>query len=185
MTEKWNISGGYEKIENITTLLKKLDSKEFTKALNDVLSNKDSFKNHSTNKRYIESGPLRECKTVHLINDDENVDFALNKFKNVIDFLYYLKNNINSNRELTRAYITILAPGKKIYPHSDTLAPYFSSIDRYQFYFSGNSDMIQSIDETLFPVGPGLFYYFDHRQKHHYENNSSEDLILMVFDLKK
>ena len=183
--QKWNVYDGYKEIENITTLLKKLDAYEFANAWLDVINNKDFFKEHSTNKIYAESGPLRECSTVYLLNDYKNTSLVFDKFKNAINLLYRLRDNINAERELKRAYITILAPGKKIYSHCDTANDYFNSIDRYQFYFSGDSDMIQSINDTLFPVGPGFFYHFDHRQKHYYENNSNKELVLMVFDLKK
>lgn len=183
--KKWNVYEGYQKVDNITTLLKKLDDYLFEGALLDVLNNRDSFGEHSTNLVYTESGPLRECITVYLLNDHQNTGVDNSKFKNTVDLLYFLRSLVNSERKITRVYVTILEPGKKIYSHSDTSNTYFESVDRYQFYFSGNTDMIQNIDNTLFPVEAGLFYHFDHRQIHFYENNSSEDLILMVFDLKK
>lgn len=44
--------------------------------------------------------------------------------------------------------------------------------------------MTQIIDGNVFPVAPGYLYLFDHTQIHEYHNNSNEDLMLMVFDLK-
>lgn len=181
----WNNFNGYTKSVNKTHLLDTVNY--FDESYNELLSNKNCFTLHTLNKIYIQSGPLRECRTVHLINSQEQALLTsklklchtfklLEKLKNIID--------INDTKELSRAYVTLLAPNKNIYAHCDTDGKYWSEITRYQFYYTGNSDMTQIIDGNVFPVAPGYLYLFDHTQIHEYHNNSNEDLMLMVFDLK-
>ena len=129
---------------------------------------------------------MRECKSAHLINDQKNnLIVDSDTYVETFILLDRLKKIINKDGIVSRAYVTILSPGKKIYPHCDTHGGYWSNINRYQFYYTGNNDIHQIICNTLFPVAPGYLYHFDHRQIHEYHNNSSEDLILMVFDILK
>lgn len=182
-SEIWETYAGYVpgKI-NTTTLLETVLGYE--DSYKEILDQKNSFTAHSDNQTYVLSGPLRECITAHLINPNCVVD--KNKFTKTFLLLDRLKQIIDkkNNKILTRAYVTSLAPEKQIYAHSDTNGAYWSTIDRYQFFYTGNDKMIQLIDNTIFPMKPGYLYHFDHRQIHSYENNSNEDLILMVFDLK-
>jgi hypothetical protein len=135
---------------------------------------------------YLQTGPLRECVTLYLVDNSQNEKLVdATQFSKTFALLHDLKSHVEAGntRRLTKAYVTKLGAGKQIYPHSDTAAPYFNNIERYQFYYTGTSEVSQIIDNTLFPVKPGDLYYFDHRQIHSYHNNSSIDLILMVFDL--
>lgn len=177
----WSNFEGYKECPNITRLIKILPSEQYSDSLKEIEHNIDLFGNHSQNPIYISSGPLRECQSV-FFNKRNNVYF---KFTKTIDLLKNLKNSLDFDAVISRAYVTILPPSKKIYAHADTDGSYFSKIDRYQFYFTGNNDTIQIINNTQFDVAPGYFYYFDHRQIHEYINNSDEKLILMVFDVEK
>lgn len=175
----WPVTKGYVVRPNYTKLLHTIS--EFANSYAELLGHRSFFGVHADHKVYMESGPLRECKTAHilkngLISNFPNTTLLLNMLTQLVD--------ISHTRRLSRAYITILEPGKQIYPHCDTDGEYWSTIDRYQFYFTGDSDMVQIINNTVFPIAPGYLYHFDHTQIHEYHNNSKQDLMLMVFDLQ-
>jgi len=177
----WAVTAGYTQCDNTTALLYKLDS--ITDSYTELLNNKNLFGPHSMNEKYIKSGPLRECITLHLLPTFVNKD----EFTETFSLINRLKNKIDpiNARTITRAYVTTVPPGKQIYSHSDTDGAYWGTINRYQLYYTGDENMVQLINDTLFPVAPGYLYYFDHRQIHEYKNNSNQDLVLMVFDLLK
>ena len=188
----WQSIRGYTPCPNTTTLLD--SSLNFKDSYDEIVANKKMFGNHANNAAYLEVGPLRECKTAHLYKDSSLKKWAHifkdgpdSKFPKTHLLLQALIASLNSNRDraLFRAYVTIVEPGQQIYAHCDTDGPVWNTLDRYQFYFTGDSDMIQIINGTLFPIGPGYLYYFDHRQIHEYHNHSKQDLILMVFDLQR
>jgi hypothetical protein len=182
---------------NRTKLLTTLNS--FNNSLNELLANLELFKPHYHvgSKQYM-TGPLRECSTFYLTNgfdrlrdklaQDPILFFHLDvNLTETEKFINFLKSYIDPTKSKTigRAYITILPPGKKIYKHDDNdeTSRYWNKIDRYQFYYTGSTDVIQMIDSTSFPALPGYLYLFDHKKEHEYKNNSNENLILLVFDL--
>ena len=183
----WDTYGGYVSGQNnMTKLLEVVVGYE--DSYNEIFDNKNSFTLHSYDQVYIHSGPLRECITAYLINPNkphcqvDNIKFAktfllLDKLKQIVDQ--------TNNKILTRAYVTCLSQRKQIYAHSDTNGSYWNSIDRYQFFYTGNDKMIQLVNNTVFPMKPGYLYHFDHHQIHSYQNDSLEDLYLIVFDISK
>jgi hypothetical protein len=183
----WNTHGGYVSEQpNMTKLLETITGYE--DSYNEILDNKINFTLHSYNSVYVQSGPLRECVTAHLVNDSKKkLEVNQHSFAKTFSLLYKLKNLVDDKNDkiLTRAYVTCLPSGKQIYAHADTNGQYWNTINRYQFYYTGNADMKQIINDTLFPIKSGYLYYFDHKQIHSYQNNSSEDLFLMVFDVSK
>jgi hypothetical protein len=174
---------GYVKRENTTKLLHKVT--DFDDSLSELTDNNSYFSHHTNTPEYIKEGPLRECITVHLIDQMLTTD-NYDKFPKTLLLLDKLIKIIEPNNKIiTKVYVTRLPPKKQIYIHSDTDNSYWNTISRYQFYYTGNDNVIQKIDNTVYPVAPGYFYHFDHRQLHSYKNNSSDDLLLMVFDLLK
>ena len=182
----WDTHGGYVAGQpNKTELLEVVV--DYKDSYAEIIDNKNNFTAHSYNPVYVTTGPLRECITAHLINDSKTQLGVDNKFSKTFLLLDKLKQIVDpsNNKKLTRAYVTCLESGKQIYAHSDTKGSYWDAINRYQFYFTGNDDMEQIINDTLFLIRPGYLYYFDHKQIHSYHNNSSQDLFLMVFDVEK
>ena len=183
----WDTHGGHVPGRvNMTKLLEVVTGYE--DSYNEILDNKNSFTLHSYNMEYIKTGPLRECKSMHLVNDSKSqLEVNKTKFTKTFLLLDQLKDIVDptNSGKLTRAYVTCLSPGKQIYAHSDTNGSYWNTINRYQFYYTGNDEMEQIINDTVFPVKPGYLYYFDHTHIHEYHNNSSENLFLMVFDVSK
>lgn len=183
----WDTHGGYVPGQlNTTKLLEVVAGYE--DSYNEIIDNKNIFTLHSYNQVYVQSGPLRECITAHLVNDAKSqLEVDKNKFLKTFLLLNKLKQIVDqkNNKTLTRAYVTCLSPGKQIYAHADTHGSYWNTINRYQFYYTGNDKMIQLIGDTLYPIKPGYLYHFDHQQIHSYHNNSLEDLLLIVFDISK
>jgi aspartyl/asparaginyl beta-hydroxylase (cupin superfamily) len=84
---------------------------------------------------------------------------------------------------LGRVIITKLPPGKKITPHVDGGAPatYFS---RYQI-------ALQSLPGALFTIGDetvnfesGEVWLIDNKKEHSVVNNSRDDRIVMIVDIR-
>ena len=182
---------GYVKRKDTTKLLQKIT--DFSDSLSEIIDNKSyfsphintPFSHHANKSSYMVDGPLRECISVHLI-DQRLVSNNYDKFPKTLLLLDKLIKIVEPNNKIiTKVYITCLPPKKQIYIHSDTDSSYWNTISRYQFYYTGSDNIIQKIDNTIYPVAPGYFYHFDHRQLHSYKNNSSDDLLLMVFDLLK
>jgi hypothetical protein len=182
----WNTHGGYAAKPDTTLLLTAVTGYE--NSYNELIDNKSIFTLHSSNPKYIQTGPLRECISAHLISENQSsIKADTDKFVETMLLLDRLKKiiDITNSKILKKAYVTCLAPGKQIYEHSDTDGPYWNTINRYQFYYTGNDKIIQLINNTLYPIKPGYFYHFDHQQLHSYHNNSLEDLLLIVFDVSK
>lgn len=85
--------------------------------------------------------------------------------------------------QLGRVIITRLAPGKRIAPHVDGGAPadYF---ERYQV-------ALQSLPGAMIRVGneevsfcPGEIWHIDNKQEHEVANNSADDRIVMIVDIR-
>lgn len=194
MNNHWKNFEGYTQVKNETRLISVLN--HYDLSFKELKQSFYMFGPHSQKENYKKSGPLRECITIHLGDNLSpkqllsNIEHPSNKeykLPETIKFLNSLKTilDVNNERKIGRSYVTILQPGKRIYPHSDTDGEYWSKIERFQFYYSGNSNVSQIIGGSTFEISPGYFYFFDHRQIHEYYNNSSEDVYLLVFDLFK
>jgi len=192
--------------ENTTKLLHNVSG--FSASHQELISNPSLFERPSENEFYIRYGPLRECRSAHMIASEKvaqdkspswlqnalvdkrtgsfhhNHNNQLSQTNLLLNLLKHIIDPTNQ-RLVTHAYVACLPPGRQIYPHSDTTGDYWPRINRYQFYYTGNSKVRQVINDTVFPVSPGDLYHFDFRQIHHYVNDSSENLLIMIFDLLK
>ena len=152
---------GYVKRENITMLLHKIP--DFSDSLSEIIDNKSYFSHHTNTPDYIKEGPLRECVTLHLI-DQQLANSNCDKFPKTLLLLDRLVRIIESpkNKIVRKAYVTCLPSKKQIYVHSDTHSDisdsYWDDIIRYQFYYTGDDSMIQKIDNTVYPMGPGYLF---------------------------
>lgn len=84
---------------------------------------------------------------------------------------------------LGRVIITRLAPGKKIAPHVDGGAP--------ATYFSRYQVALQSLPGALFTIGEetvnfesGEVWLIDNKKEHSVVNNSRDDRIVMIVDIR-
>lgn len=167
---------------------------DFTASLEELKFNKNKFFTHSDNESYKESGPLRECLTLHLAGDidpknlcpsSNNENKLRDDFQQTISLLTRLREKVDPLliRNIGRVYVTIIPQDKKIYSHSDYEGEYWNQIERFQFYYTGNMDVYKRVGEKRFQVMPGYFYFFDHKKIHRYANKSENEIYLLVFDL--
>lgn len=84
---------------------------------------------------------------------------------------------------LGRVIITKLAPGKKIAPHVDGGAP--------ATYFSRYQVALQSLPGALFTIGDetvnfesGEVWLIDNKKEHSVVNNSRDDRVVMIVDIR-
>lgn len=118
-----------------------------------------------------------------VVNDREVVEFpAWHELPQIRPLIFDLMRRVDAVR-LGRVIITKLPPGKRITPHMDGGAPaeYFT---RYQI-------ALQSLPGSLFHIGDetvnfrsGECWRINNRETHSVENNSADDRIVMIVDLR-
>lgn len=98
------------------------------------------------------------------------------------DIVLNLMRRVNGVH-LGRVVITRLAPGKKITPHVDEGAPveYFS---RYQIVLRSRPGSIMQIGEEVIQFADGECWWIDNRAEHSVTNNSDDDRIVMIVDIR-
>lgn len=84
---------------------------------------------------------------------------------------------------LGRVMITRLAPGKVITPHADqgSCAEYY---DRYHVMLKNNPGSIFRCGQETVTMKPGEVWYFDNKIEHEVVNNSVDDRITMIVDIR-
>jgi hypothetical protein len=174
--------GNYSTSPSIQTLVSVVS--DFSGSYEELLSNLDLFKPHTKGKEYSEYGPLRECISVFLKIREGTTFLSKNILPETLKLIQRLQYEFLSDGDTCWEYVTILPPGKEIYLHSDTDGNYWDTINRYQFYYTGNDNVIQNVGNINYPAHPGYFYRLDHRQLHSYKNNSTEPLMILIFDIK-
>jgi len=85
--------------------------------------------------------------------------------------------------QLGRVIITRLAPGKKIKPHVDGGAPaeYYT---RYQVALKSMPGALFRIGEETVNFQSGEIWMIDNRKEHEVMNNSAEERIVMIVDIR-
>jgi hypothetical protein len=88
--------------------------------------------------------------------------------------------------ELGRVLITRVRPGARILAHKDTDGEYVNEADRQRYHI-----VLQGLPGSLFHCGDetvqmltGEAWWFDARQTHAVENNSADDRIHLIIDLR-
>jgi hypothetical protein len=85
--------------------------------------------------------------------------------------------------QLGRCMITRLAPGKRIYPHEDQGAP-AEYYDRYHVMLqNGPGSLFRCGNETV-NMKAGECWWFENRREHEVVNNSCDDRITMIIDIR-
>lgn len=85
--------------------------------------------------------------------------------------------------QLGRALITRLAPGKRIAPHADSGAP-ATWFERYQIALQcAPGCVFRAADEQVM-FRPGEIWWFDNTKEHEVINNSAEDRIALIVDIR-
>lgn len=90
---------------------------------------------------------------------------------------------VNGSR-LGRVIVTRLGSGKKILPHSDVLGEYSKYYTRYHLVLQGMpGSMFNCGDETVNML-TGELWWFDASSEHSVINNSKDDRIHMLIDVR-
>jgi hypothetical protein len=84
---------------------------------------------------------------------------------------------------LGRVLITRLAPGKRIYPHADGGAPaeYFS---RYQVALQSLPGALFRCEDETVNFRTGEAWWFDNQREHEVINNSADDRLVLIVDVR-
>jgi hypothetical protein len=88
--------------------------------------------------------------------------------------------------ELARVMITRLRPGGRIYPHADTEGEYANlpDIARYHLVLQGLAGSLFHCGNETVHMATGDIWWFDARQQHAVENNSVDDRIHLLIDVR-
>lgn len=119
-----------------------------------------------------------------IIDEHESINYpAWHKLPQVRPLIFNLMRAVEGER-LGRVLITRLAPGKKIYPHIDG--------GSHAAYYSRYHILLQSLPGAVFHAGnetanmkTGEAWWFDNAQEHSVVNNSADDRITMVVDIRQ
>lgn len=108
---------------------------------------------------------------------------SMQKLPDVKSELLNVMRLVNGSR-LGRAIVTRLGPGKKILPHKDVIGEYSKYYTRYHL-------VLQSMPGSLFTCGDetvqmltGELWWFDAAAEHSVINNSKDDRIHMLIDVR-
>ncbi len=108
---------------------------------------------------------------------------AMRVLPNVKKLLLDTMHLVGGSR-LGRVIITRLEPGKKIAPHSDVLGKYAEYYTRYHLVLQGlPGSMFNCGDETV-NMKTGELWWFDAHAEHSVTNNSADDRVHMLIDVR-
>ena len=90
---------------------------------------------------------------------------------------------IVGGRQLGRVMITKLEPGKKIPEHRDEGAP-ATFFQRYQVALQSLTGVTFQIDDEAVVFATGEIWWIDNTRKHSVKNNSADDRVVMIVDVR-
>lgn len=117
------------------------------------------------------------------LDEHESVNYpALALLPQARQILFDLMRLVEGER-LGRVLITRLPPGKRIHPHRDggSHAAYY---DRYHVALQVLPGAIFSAGPETIQMQPGDVWWFDNSQEHEVVNNSADDRIVMIVDIR-
>ena len=119
-----------------------------------------------------------------VVNDLDCVNYpAFAALPQARSMLFDLMRRVEGER-LGRVLVTRLAPGQKIEPHADLGAP-ATYYDRYHITLQNSPGSIfRCGDEQAF-MAIGEVWWFDNTKVHEVVNNSGDDRITMIVDIRQ
>lgn len=125
------------------------------------------------------SAPLKE------IGDElEMVDYsALATLPGIRPIVFDLMRRVEGTR-LGRMMVTRLAPGKRILAHSDVLGGYAHYYQRYHVVLKGLPGSIFQAGEETICMMTGSVWWFNAHAEHECINNSAEDRLHLLVDIR-
>lgn len=118
-----------------------------------------------------------------VIDQHESIEYpAWSRIPEVADVVFALMARVKGKR-LGRVILTKMAPGRQITPHIDS--------GDHAAYYERHHIVLQNTPGSLFHCGeetvfmrPGEVWWFDNKQMHSVQNNSAEDRITLIVDIK-
>lgn len=118
-----------------------------------------------------------------VMDEHESVNYpAFFQLTPARQIIFGLMSRVQGER-LGRCLITLLPPGAKIDPHVDG--------GEHAAYYERYHVVLQSLPGTVFRAGdesvhmnPGEIWWFDNQQEHEVINNSADDRIHMIIDIR-
>lgn len=117
-------------------------------------------------------------------NDLEAVDQpAMSALPDVKSRILDIMRLVQGER-LGRVVVTRLEPGKKILPHSDVLGNYAKYYTRYHLVLQGMPGSLFTCGDETVCMLTGELWWFDASAEHSVANNSKDDRIHMLIDVR-
>lgn len=116
-------------------------------------------------------------------NDRETIPYpAWDKLPQARPIIFDLMRAVEAS-QLGRVIITKLAPGKQITPHVDGGAP-AEFYKRYQIALQSLPGATFKIEDEAVNFASGEVWLIDNRSRHSVINNSNDDRIVMIADMR-
>lgn len=124
-----------------------------------------------------------ENKNEKVVDNHESIDFPAFAALPQARLLIFNLMRFVEGKRLGRVLITKLEPGKKVHPHSDngSHAEYY---DRYHIVLKNSAGSIFRAGDETICMKPGDIYWFDNSAEHEVINNSYDDRIVMIVDIR-
>lgn len=132
---------------------------------------------------WLRFNEVDEANPVGVVDDKECVNYpAWWLFPQAQKLVFDLMAKVQGER-LGRVLIARLKPGRRITPHVDGGAP-AEYYDRYHIVlFSAPGCLFRAGDETVH-MGTGQIWWFDNTKEHEVINNSVDDRVHLVVDIR-
>jgi len=116
-------------------------------------------------------------------DDKECINYpAIFQLPEAQHFIFWLMARVKGER-VGRCLITELAPGRTITPHVDMGAP-AEYYERYHVVLSGHKGSVFRAGSEQVTMLTGDVWWFDNQQEHEVINNSAEDRVHLIIDIK-
>lgn len=133
--------------------------------------------------RFNDLEKYKEGDYSNILDDLDYIDYpALSKLPQARPLIFDLMRFVEGNR-LGKIVITKLLPGNKISPHIDEglSAEYY---DRYHITLTNSIGSLFRAGDEFVNMKPGDIYLFNNKIEHEVINDSSEDRISLIIDIR-
>lgn len=118
-----------------------------------------------------------------IIDDHESIDYpAFSLLPQARPLIFDLMRLVEGKR-LGRVLITKLIPGAKIYPHVDG-GEHAAYYERYHIILQNNAGSIFRCGDEALCMNAGDVYWFNNAIEHEVINNSADDRLTLIVDVK-
>lgn len=154
----------------------------------------DLWDAENVRKTFSETSPHREVSDILLrfseptdgsIGDQLLCEFtpAFYALPPVREIVFGLMNRVHGVM-LGRVMITRLAPGKRIYPHSDVLGIYANTYKRFHLALQSEPGNVFTAGDEQVYMRAGEIWDFNAHAEHAIVNNSADDRLHLIIDIK-